>query len=279
VLTHDVYPDVLLPTKLLRYDDVLYKLLQRLTRRMLSSVQGIVALGRDMAELLQSYVGSRSVPIRIIPNWAEPDRIKPRPREENRQLKELSLQEKFVVLHAGTMGRTHGIEDVLEVARRGRSQKDIHFLFAGVGVKRQLVERALREPGANGNLSLLPFVDARDQNELLNACDVAVIAMVGGMCGISVPSRMYNTMAAGKPIVAITDARSELARVIIEEQIGWVVEPGHIDAVIDVLNDARTRPDRLAEIGRRARQVAETKYTAQAAISAFDSLLREIDIQ
>jgi len=45
---------------------------------------------------------------------------------------------------------------------------------------------------------------------------------MSNMAGVSVPSRMYNVMAAGKPIIAVTDPDSELALVVREEDIGWV---------------------------------------------------------
>ena len=54
----------------------------------------------------------------------------------------------------------------------------------------------------------------------LNACEVAIIPLVLGMAGMSVPSRMYNVLAAGNPIIAATDGNSELAFVVQEEQIG-----------------------------------------------------------
>lgn len=46
-----------------------------------------------------------------------------------------------------------------------------------------------------------------DQVNFLNACDVAIVSLVAGMKGVSVPSRIYNIMAAGKPIIAIADSQ------------------------------------------------------------------------
>ena len=46
------------------------------------------------------------------------------------------------------------------------------------------------------------------------------------------PSRTYNTLAAGKPIIGIVDAGSELAQVIQEETVGWVVPPGRPDRAV-----------------------------------------------
>ena len=58
-----------------------------------------------------------------------------------------------------------------------------------------------------GNVSLLDQRPRSEQVEFLNACDIAMISLIPGMKGAGVPSRMYNAMAAGKPIIAITEPR------------------------------------------------------------------------
>ena len=98
--------------------------------------------------------------------------------------------------------------------------------------------------------------------------------LVRGMAGVSVPSRMYNIMAAGKPIIAVADEKSELALVVKEEQIGWVVPPGDVDQLVTAILEAHANPARLTEMGQRARQVAETKYSFERVIESYHSLIQ-----
>ena len=37
------------------------------------------------------------------------------------------------------------------------------------------------------------------------------------------PSRTYNFLAAGKPILALTETDSEIDRIICEDNVGWSV--------------------------------------------------------
>jgi glycosyltransferase involved in cell wall biosynthesis len=97
--------------------------------------------------------------------------------------------------------------------------------------------------------------------------------MRAGMSGISVPSRLYNILAAGRPIIAIADHDSEIAMVVREEEIGWVVPPGDPAAFVDAIADARRDPARLEAMGRRARIAAEQKYTRSHAIDAYLALI------
>ncbi|OGU29107.1 MAG: hypothetical protein A2X67_03100 [Ignavibacteria bacterium GWA2_55_11] len=278
VLTHDIYPDVLLPTGILRENDAMYRLLQRITEWLFGNVSDVIVLGRDMKDVVENYMRNRRTGLWVIPNWSEPDRITASKRSENSILREYGLADKFVLQYAGTMGRTHGIESLLECARRCSNRTDVHFLFAGAGVKRALVERACAD-GEAPNVTLLEFLDARHQNELLNACDVALISMIKGMYGISVPSRMYNIMAAGKPIIAITDERSELARVVEEERIGWTVRPDDIDGLVAAIDLARCNPSLRADMGMRARRTAESTYRVEPSLHKFREILRRESTQ
>jgi colanic acid biosynthesis glycosyl transferase WcaI len=97
------------------------------------------------------------------------------------------------------------------------------------------------------------------------------------MSGVSVPCRMYNIMAAGKPILAVADEDSELAGVVREENIGWVVSPGRPDQIIAAIHQARRLgPGVLQEMGRRARRAVEEKYTLANAVDSYEDVLGQI---
>jgi len=110
----------------------------------------------------------------------------------------------------------------------------------------------------------------------LNACDIALVSLVNGMKGISVPSRIYNILAAGKPIIAITEPSTELALVVEEENIGWIVPPHNPEALVKVIREAYVNKDQLAPMGMRARIAAEEKYTFECKLQSFQALLQNL---
>ena len=88
---------------------------------------------------------------------------------------------------------------------------------------------------------------------MLKASDATIIALRPGMSGISVPSRMYNVMAAGVPIIALADSDSELARVVEETGCGWVCN--HRENLADLMRTISSNPEdrrRRGELGRQA---------------------------
>jgi colanic acid biosynthesis glycosyl transferase WcaI len=274
LLIHDVYPEVLVATGIAKPTSFIVRLGNRLTTWLYRSAHRIIVLGRDMEKLVNEKLGSETSRTIIIPNWGDLDQVTPTKRKQNPLLAELGLQDKFVIQYAGNMGRTHGLETLWESAEGLRSVKDVHFLFIGSGGKKKWLELAVKRSGLT-NVTLLPFRPRHDLVHSLNACDVAIISFIPGMAGISVPSRMYNILASGKPILAVTDPNSELALVVQEEGVGWVIPPGKPDKLVETILTLRSRPTLLAEMGSRARAAAEGKYSLTKVIDSYLALLRD----
>jgi glycosyltransferase involved in cell wall biosynthesis len=276
LLVHDVYPEVLVTAGFLRPGALFTRLIGWLNRRLYRNVDRVISLGRDMSEVVSHKLPAGGRPSVIIPNWADLDLVSPTSPRQNPLLGELGLSHRFVVQYAGNMGRTHGIETLVEVMKQLSTDPEVHFLFIGSGAKQKWLTTTARDLPL-GNVTVLPPRPRTDQPVFLNACDVAIISFLPGMAGISVPSRMYNIMAAGKPIIAVADPDSELAQVVAEEGIGWVVPPNQPDKIAGAIREARADPDLLAEMGRRARAAAEQKYRLDQVIDSYVALLAELD--
>ena len=276
LLVHDVYPDALSVMDVIKPSSLGYRVWDELNRKLYRSASQIIVLGRDMSKLLQEKGYIEESKVFLIPNWADSEIIFPQPKSENLLIKEHLLENKFVLLYAGNMGRTHGIENLAEVANSLKNNQSLHFVFIGFGVKRPWLEAYKAKHGLS-NISVFSMTRPRSEQIIsLNACDVAVIAFSPGMSGISVPSRMYNHMAAGRPIIALADKSSELAMVIEEEKIGWVVAPEDVDDLLAVIEFAQTHPEICSEMGARAALAVREKYTFKHARSRYNQLFKKI---
>ena len=277
LLIHDIYPDVLVPLNLLRPSSVPYRLLARANSRLYQSCDRIVVLGRDMERLVRAKLTAKPTPaIDIIPNWGEVDVIAPKPRHESRIARSTGLHDvSLVALYSGNHGKTHNLPEWVEVADRLAGQ-GIRFLFIGDGAgKRPLVE--LADSRNVTNMTFLDFVDRSELSDSLNAGDIGLISFIPGMEGISVPSRLYNLFAAGKPVLAVCGADSELAAVIREEDAGWIVSPGDPAAVAQLILGIASAPDERARMGANARRAALGKYSRDPVIESYRKILASID--
>lgn len=272
LLIHDNYPEALVAAGAIGPGSILERIYEFFNRWLYKYASRVIVVGRDMAEVAERKVEGLGVPVSTIPNWAELESVYPTPREENQLLGEIGILDKFVILYAGNMGYPQDIESICEAARQLSHLEDVRFLFIGSGTKRAKLERFIAKHSAD-NMILLPPQPREQQNLFLNACDVAFVALIPGMRGVSVPSRTYNIMAAGKPILAITEAGSEIDRVISEEGNGWTVTPGNPDELANLIKGIHTEKDKLKILGENSRKAALTRYSEELAVSRYLEVL------
>jgi glycosyltransferase involved in cell wall biosynthesis len=225
-----------------------------------------------MEELLQKKTDGLNVPIEYIPNWAELEQVEPLPREDSKLLKELGLVDRLVFLYAGNMGYPNDLESLIDCAEFLRDDHRFGFIFLGAGVKRKWLEKKVAAKKLK-NVFLLSPRPRAEQKIFLNACDVAVVSLVKKMWGVSVPSRTYNILAAGKPILALTEEQSEVARIVEEDEIGWVVPPNDSGKLLEKIYEIYESRHNFAQMGEKARKSAVKKYALDVALEKYKSAL------
>ncbi len=268
LLIHDNYPEIAVASKMVKQDSFIVRLMQKLNRFLYKKAWRIIVVGRDMKILLEKKIGKKDERIFTIPNWAELETVHPLPRDENPLLEELNLKDKFVLLYAGNMGYPNDIESIVESAEQLKENRDIHFLFLGTGVKRRWLENEVTKRKLE-NVTLLNPKPRSEQTVFLNACDVGFVSLVSGMWGVSMPSRTYNLLAAGKPMIALTDAGSEIEMVLNDDNIGWSVPPDSPDKLTEIILDAYSRKKEFAKMSERARCAALEKYSLAIALDRY----------
>ncbi len=273
-LIHDNYPELAIAAKKLRPNSIISRITRSINKWLFSCARKIIVVGRDMRILVSEKVKNKSIPIAVIPNWAETEVLEPRPREENVLLKELGLTERFVILYAGNMGHPNDMESVVDCVDKLKDDERFHFLFLGAGAKRKWLEQEVEKRKLT-NATLLSPRPRTEQNDFLNACDVAVISLVPGMWGVSMPSRTYNTLAVGKPMIAVTEPGSELAQTIEEDNVGWVVAPNQPEKLLETIFEAFSKWDELGEFRERARESALKRYSLNLALERYRKELRD----
>ncbi len=272
LLIHDIYPEILFAVGKSKESSMLATTMNFFNRWLYKHASTIIAIGRDMKALLEAKTAGLDSSIAVIQNWAELETVHPEPREKNTLLDGLGLMDKFVLLYAGNMGHSHDIETIVEAAKMLNDREEIHFIFLGSGAKEPWLKREVTQEKMK-NVTLLSPQPRSEQVTFLNACDVSIVSLAKKMWGVSMPSRTYNILAAGKPILALTDPDSELSIVIDEDRIGWHAEAGNpVDLVKAIISIYENR-ESLGERGQRARTSAMEKYSLETAISKYRSVL------
>ena len=273
LLVHDVYPDILAATKLISRASLAFRLLDRLFTALLRRFTLIVVLGRDMRDTIAAKLGTRADRVVIIPNWADLDLVTPSDRDANALRASLDCTDKFIVQVSGNFGRTHDLDAILAAAADLRDDDSVRVLLVGQGGRLATIDGALAERGLT-NVTVLPRQPRDALSTMLTCSNLTVISYVDDMLGLSVPSRMYNIMAAGVPIAALADQRSELAQVIVEAGAGWTLGLG--EPLADLVRRLAANPSDARARGDAGRLEAERNYGFASVIAAWQQALATV---
>jgi glycosyltransferase involved in cell wall biosynthesis len=255
---------------LLKPQSIVAKAMRVLNAPMFRALDAVVIIGRDTEKMLLRYRGMTSDKIRFIPNWATLARGVRAVDPDNPYRRSLSAR--FVVGLSGNLGFTHDPVIVFEAARLLRDNRDIHFLLSGWGIGFD----QLREMQSEARLPNVTLVDRVEDDQLetfLSAADVWIIPYRRNVAGVSVPSRFYNLLAIGRPVILVSEADAEAALTVTEHDVGWVVEPGNADELAKTVSRAAGAqgPQRAA----RAAEIAG-RFDFNAAMDGYCSLIREL---
>lgn len=268
-LVQDVYPDVAVSLGALSAHNPATRFLDYLSRFMLRKSDRIVVLGECMRERIVSKVGGDiSQRIDVIHNWADGTEIKPLDSAENSFAAEQNLNDKFVVLFSGNLGRVNEFSTVLDAALTLRDRSDILFLFIGEGAKAADIEQFVEEHNLS-NIRMLPYQPRANLRQSLAAGHVSLVTLADGLAGLSVPSKTYGILAAGRPILFVGDNRSCVARIVADNNCGEVVSSGDSSRLAQIISDWASDRSKLAEMNVAARKTFEEHYERPKAVNAY----------
>jgi glycosyltransferase involved in cell wall biosynthesis len=251
------------------------RVLGYLRDRSLEAARANVVVGRRMAQRLVAR-GIRNETIRLIPNFAADDQIRPVAHADNPLRKEWGLDDKFVVGYSGNLGRVHEFATILDVASRLKSEPRTVFLCIGGGAAFERLADAVGELGLRDKFIFRPYQPREALRYSLATADVHWVSLRPEFEGLVVPSKLYGIAAAQRPIIAIAAKDGELGDLVRSHQCGVVIEPGDGAALAANLIEMMNSPSLCAELGSRARKMLENDLSKEEAVRRWRELLIEV---
>lgn len=267
LLLHDLFPEVLVVAGVTGPESLLARALHAANRVMFAALSAVVTIGRDTERLLARYGAAIRDKIVLIPNWATLPAWA-RPVSDDNPYR-ASCRGSFVVGLSGNLGFTHDPLVVFEAARLLRDDPNIRFLLSGWGVGFDRLKNRQAEVGLP-NVTIVDRVEQQDLESLLAAADVWVVPYRKNAAGVSIPSRIYNLLAVGRPVIVISEHDAEAAVIVSENDVGWVVRPDDPEGLAEALRAAC----QLADSRRAERAVDVAKhYSRERALDGYDRLV------
>ncbi len=237
----------------------------------------VIVVGRDMLETLKHRFQGKEkeqMPVTCyINNWINEKEIVPLAKEEPHVLafkKRLGIEGKFVIMYSGNIGLYYDLQNILRVIGKFRDYQDVAFLFVGEGSVLEQLELYKAKKGLN-NVYFAPYQDKKDLVYSLNAGDVHFVVNAKGIKGVSVPSKLYGVMAAGKPVFGILEEGSEARLIIEESDCGISVSPGEYKEIENLMRRfiEMRDSDELERMGKNGREYLTKYLTKDVSIEKY----------
>ncbi|NNM21745.1 MAG: glycosyltransferase family 4 protein [Gammaproteobacteria bacterium] len=269
----DVYPELGQALGVLGHGPVA-GLSRRVEATLRRRADRLVVLADDMREVVRNS-DRQLQDVDVIPNWADAAVIGADTGAAGDFRVRNGLQDKFIVMYSGNLGRAHGVELLPQVAAQLADLPDLVLLVIGAGAALPTVQAEAQRLGLK-NLAFLPFQPKEKLSESLCAADVSLILQRRSVSGLVVPSKLYGILASGRAAVAAVPPECEVARVLKSEQAGIVVEPESADGIAAAVRKLYLNRDCAAEMGTRARLAAVNRHDRQQATGRYIRLFEQL---
>ena len=270
LVVHDLYPWNLLPTGYLREAGFLFKWLRKLFLSVYMAADHIIVIGEDMRRLLlkEGLVGED---VSVIQNWVSEHDVRPRPKGVSGVLRDLGWDdEKLTVFQFfGNFGPLQDIDNMM-LGLQNAKAINARFLLVGGGSHFSCAERSISKK-QDARFAIFPSVPMEENEEMLSACDVAIVSLRDGRAGACVPSKAYFSLAASRPLLAIVEENSEIADAVSRHKLGWRVDPGD-PAALSMLIDHICNSSNGINVDPR--KVFLEFFEAKRAMSKLNALLQ-----
>jgi colanic acid biosynthesis glycosyl transferase WcaI len=262
----DMYPDMAIGGDIVR-TNLLVARWEQMHRHALRQAARVIVLGDDMRDRILRK-GAAPERVVVVRDGSSPSA--PLPERSHPSVQEVRSGFPFVVLHAGNLGFYGAWSTLLKAAEILRNE-NTGLVFVGDGANRAAMESSVN---GSANVRFLPFRPAAEIPHVMAAGDLHIITVKRGLEGVVVPSKLYGTLAAGRPVLVVAPLECDAARIVRESGCGMVADPDDPGAVARAIRELRDDPARLAGMALRARDTAE-KYARVNELEKFSGIIED----
>ena len=261
----DVFPDAAIQTGAISNKKIIAaaKWLERVSYQRSDAV---VLLSRDLRTNIANKIDTKFHDrLHVIPNFVDTVAITPQNRMTAYRA-ELGIGDQLVVMYAGNVGFSQSLNLVAEAAAKF---PEIAFVINGDGAARKKLQDDCAQLA---NVYFGDYQPIERLSEVLATGDIHLVPLRAGLASVSVPSKSYSILAAGRPMLAAIDPNTEIPNMLRESGAGIAVEPDNAPAFIDALGQLASNRERLLEMGARGRNWVETHASPASVAAQYEAI-------
>ena len=267
----DIFPDSLIGTGLTKKGGLLWKIgrvIEDLTYR---HADKIIVISEDF----KKNIMAKGVPedkIEVIYNWVDEQAVFPVADNENELLHELGIsKDRFTVVYAGNLGLAQNIDIIIDAAAK---LPDIQFVIFGSGGKEDALRNEIHQLNLT-NVRMFPLQSKERISEVYSIGDVCVVSCNPGLGGSAMPSKTWNIMSCGRPVIANFD-EGDLKNIIETNGCGIFTPAGNVTGFINAIKDLSTNSEKCRIMGQNSRNYILANLTKSIGTTKYVNVVKSV---
>lgn len=273
MLLHDSYPQVAVWVGTIRKGGFVEKVWHRANRLAYRRANQTIVLCHAAKRLVCDTYGIDPSRVHVIPNWADKRKIHPVSKSQTNFAKAHGLVEPFTALYSGNLGLYYEFDTIMQAIERLKDEP-FRMVFVGAGGRKPWIAEQIKARKLS-NAMMLPYQPFETLNDSLNACDANFVTIAKGIEGISFPSKLYSSLAASRPVVAVSESGSELRTIVEKSGAGAWVEVGDAQGLARAVQRMMADPRLKDDMSRLARECFDRDFTVENAVAKYAAVLEE----
>lgn len=270
----DLFPETLSGTGLAKQGGLLWKIGMWVSNVTFRNSDKIIAISED----IKRSIVARGVPedkVIVVYNWVDENAVQPVAKADNPLFEEFSLdREKFTVVYAGNLGNAQNISIILDAA--GLLPEVQFAVFGTGGLEDEIWKRIAAENLVNVHLN--PLQPMERVSQVYSLGDACIVSCKAGLGGSAMPSKTWNIMSCGRPVIASFD-EGELKEILEKNNCGVFSHAGNVQEFVDAIKALAADPSRREEMGRNARQFILDNLTKEVGTKKYVDVIKSFEKQ
>jgi colanic acid biosynthesis glycosyl transferase WcaI len=179
------------------------------------------------------------------------------------------------LLYSGNLGLGQDLGTVIRAVAQLNGDGALRVLVVGSGkglpaIRRLVSELALHSVEFRDPVPLYQLPDLMAQG------DIHVICQKPGTEGLLVPSKIYGTLAVGRPVVFIGPGHCEVAQIVRDSGCGFVVTSGDVESAARVLRILALDAALRREMGEHAKMYYASNFGRRRSVTQIIGLIERV---
>jgi len=246
----------------------LYAVLKKIDNWSCSRANPVIVHSLDMKNSLLSRNRNNRFKIEIINNFSIPtERFEKLISEEKFQ----SNNNKLTIIFAGNLGRFQALEKVVDAMALLKTRKDIKLILVGDGSAKADLDFKIKK--TNANVCIIDRQPIQVVKDMIKKADFGLVSLDSNVYKYGYPGKIMTYLEQGKPIIAILEKESEIAKLMEHENFGFCIPTSESKKISEYLIKLLENDSWKLKMNSNAIRAYEKYFTKDKVLSKWSDVL------